>query len=428
MSSRSIACAALALALFGSASCVRATIAWTALAPEGAPAAPPVLGAFGDDPAPVESAEAWEARRAPALRDAFERTLYGRPPEGVGEARRSVRAEAAPVYGDGARFEEWEIEAEAVRAGGSTATASFMANVAIPPGPGPHPIIVIENFSPRHAAFPEMPVKRPDGEMSEPGEGGVPGVIKFVFGRYISAPPTADILARGYAVMALYPSEVAPDAKEAGVRAAVRLSGADPDAEDRWGAVGAWAWTFSRVVDLLDADPRFDPSGTVVFGHSRYGKAAIVAAAFDPRIDGVIAHQSGTGGASLNREKPGESVGQITDSYPHWFAPAYAEYAGREAAMPVDQHQLLALVAPRPLLLGNARRDVWSDPNGAFRAALGANAVYGLYGSAGMTAERLDDFRPSDDVAFWMRPGTHGVVEEDWPAFLDFLDAHFGAP
>jgi len=180
------------------------------------------------------------------------------------------------------------------------------------------------------------------------------------------------------------------------------------------------------MVDVLEDDARIDQSAIITWGHSRYGKSALVAAAFDDRIDGVISHQSGTGGASLNRGKKGESVKAITASYPHWFANRYASFGGREEEMTIDQHHLLALIAPRPVLLGNARRDVWSDPNGAFRAAMGADPVYELAGSAGLDQKRLDAWNPDADLAFWIRAGTHGVVKEDWPAFLEFLDAHFG--
>ena len=180
------------------------------------------------------------------------------------------------------------------------------------------------------------------------------------------------------------------------------------------------------MVDVLEQDARLDRSAMIAWGHSRYAKAALVAAAFDPRIAGVIAHQSGTGGASLNYKKPGESVARITRSYPHWFARSYAAYTD-EARPDVDQHQLLALIAPRPVLLGNARRDVWSDPNGAFRAAMGADPVYRLYGAKGLDQSRLRPYDPAAGIAFWLRPGTHGVVKEDWPAFLAFLGAHFEA-
>ena len=138
-------------------------------------------------------------------------------------------------------------------------------------------------------------------------------------------------------------------------------------------------------------------------------------------MDGVIAHQSGTGGASLSKDKRGETVAQMVESYPHWFAPDYAD-----DTLTIDQHYLLALIAPRPVLLGGAKRDVWSDPNGALRAAMGAAPAYReMTGRAPLAAERLDVWEPSADIAIWQRPGTHGIVEEDWPAFLDFLDAHF---
>ncbi|MEL6363593.1 MAG: alpha/beta hydrolase [Pseudomonadota bacterium] len=405
-------------------SCVRLTIAWAPLAPRGAEARPDVLAEFAAD-APVASVADWEERRAPLLRGAFERDVYGAAPRLVGVRKSAVRPLDGSVYGDGVVAEEWTVEFTVETAAGEREEARFFADIILPPGPGPHPAILKQSFSSRASALPDMDVSAPDGGPRPEGAGEIPGIFLFVFGRYIMEPPVEMIVGRGYALILLYPSEVAPDAREPGLAALSRLSGRDDDQLDRWGAVGAWAFVHSRMVDLLDADPRFDDDATIAYGHSRYGKSALVAAAYDERIDGVLSHQSGTGGASLNRKKPGESVKSITKSYPHWFSPAYGAFGGRTKEMEIDQHQLLALIAPRPILLGNARRDVWSDPNGAFRAAQGANPAYALYGSRGMTAERLDEFRPADDIAFWIRPGTHGVTEEDWPVFLEFLDAHF---
>ena len=256
------------------------------------------------------------------------------------------------------------------------------------------------------------------------GGGPLGGVMTYVFGRYICTPPFEMILDRGYGV-AVLDASVIPDQRDEGLSELRRLSAGHEDDGTRWGAIAAWGWLYSRAIDALEGDPRFAQDGFITWGHSRYGKAALVAAAWDDRVAGVIAHQSGTGGASLNRNKKGESVGAITDAYPHWFAENYAAFAGREDDMKVDQHLLLGLIAPRPVLLGNARRDVWSDPNGAFRAAMGADGVYALYGAQGLAQERLDQWRPDAELAFWLRPGTHGVVKEDWPAFLEFLDAHF---
>ncbi|MEM9750811.1 MAG: alpha/beta hydrolase, partial [Pseudomonadota bacterium] len=156
----------------------------------------------------------------------------------------------------------------------------------------------------------------------------------------------------------------------------------------------------------------------------RHGKAALLAGVFDTRIDAIIAHQSGTGGATLSRSYAGESVAKITESYPHWFTETYAGYADQEDALPIDQHMLIALAAPRPMLLGNAYRDVWSDPQGAFRAAQGADPVYEAAGVRGLAQDRLKDVDLSAEIAFYMRGGRHGVTTQDWRMFLDFLDIH----
>ena len=182
-----------------------------------------------------------------------------------------------------------------------------------------------------------------------------------------------------------------------------------------WASLSIWLATEIKTQNMTDQ--------VVAYGHSRYGKTALLAAAFSDNIDGAIAHQSGTGGASLLRDDKGESIQQVLENYPHWFSSKFSEFAANENTLPIDAHNLLALIAPRPVLLGNARRDVWSDPAGAFNAARAANSAWGNHG---LNANRLDEFRPDDSLSFWLRPGTHGIVKEDWPAFLDFMDAHFG--
>ena len=279
----------------------------------------------------------------------------------------------------------------------------------------PIPVIMMENFCPNHSVIPANDISKPDGTYFDcTSDGLMASIIGYFFGRYITTPPIDLIMERGYALAVIYPSETFPD--NAARFASHRQS--PPSLSHPWGAIGAWAYQFSSLSDYLKTDNRF--LTTVAYGHSRYGKSALVAAAYDESIDGVIAHQSGTGGASLSRNKKGETVTAITEGYPHWFTPAY-----NENTLTVDQHHLLALIAPRPILLGNAKRDVWSDPEGAFRAAKGAAPAYALYGSDGLRQSKLTEFDPSADIAFWMRPGTHGVVKEDWPAFLEFMDAHF---
>lgn len=406
--------------------CVRATLAWTDLAPKkGEEARPDLLGGLEGEPAAAK-AQAWRERRA-ALRAALQREVYGFLPDASATRVLDRRIVNQSAFGGRAALEEYRLavvatyNGAAVESKGADEAAGFIMDVAFPANAsGPAPVILMETFCPRWDTLPDAGVSGAPDKPEEP-----PGFVTFLFGRYICTPPVDAILDAGYAVATIFPGELVPDDKDEGPPQLRRLSAGHADASTRWGAVAAWGWAFSRMVDALEDDPRIDADAIVVWGHSRYGKSALVAAAFDDRIDGVIAHQSGTGGASLNRNKRGETVKAITKTYPHWFSETYAAYAGREDEMEIDQHALLALIAPRPVLLGNARRDVWSDPNGAFRAAMGADPVYERLGSDGLDQDRLDVWRPEADIAFWMRPGTHGVVEEDWPAFLEFLAAHF---
>ena len=172
----------------------------------------------------------------------------------------------------------------------------------------------------------------------------------------------------------------------------LRSLGLDPAAPDRPGVIGVWAWMMSRVADVLETEEAIDSEQLAVMGHSRRAKAALLAGARDERFSVILAHQSGTGGASLHRDNLGEPIGSITEGYPHWFVPGYADYADREDALPLDAHYLLALIAPRSVLLGNSWRDVWPDPAGAWRA--GPRRV-----------DPMKDKRASEGVRAWCGAG-----------------------
>jgi len=418
--------AAAALLLAATAGCAKATLAWADLEAKGPAATPPALAPFESDGA-VASVSDWRERREPILREALQREVYGFFPDAGSTKVLDHKVVNAGAFNGKGVLEEYrlavtvEFNGVSVESAGADPQTGFIMDVVYPAhAAGPSPVIMMETFCPRWNTMPDTGVA---GAPDEIDTGG--GIMYYIFGRYICTPPVETILDAGYAIATIFPSEFVPDDAKKGLTELKRLSPGYKDDNTRWGAIAAWAFSFSRMVDVLEQDPRIDKEGIITWGHSRYGKSALLAAAFDDRIDGVIAHQSGTGGASLNRKKKGESVKSITGTYPHWFDANYAGYGGHEEDMSVDQHHLLALIAPRPVLLGNARRDVWSDPNGAFRSALGADPVYELYGAKGLSQERLDDWRPAADIAFWIRPGTHGVVKEDWPAFLEFLDAHF---
>jgi (4-O-methyl)-D-glucuronate---lignin esterase len=363
----------------------------------------------------------WQQKDAPRIRHELEINLYGRYPEHLTLKRKDQRILEGRYFDNSATviLETLEItnrDTGAVR----TVGLVMVRPVNAPPG---IPVIMMESFCPNTSVIPLPDVpKVSDNLRSCEGHGLFSRAITYFFGRYISTPPIADIMKRGYALASVFPSEFIPDSADAGVTTLDEVFNDQPPAT-RTHAVMAWAALYAKLSEYLKSQKGY--TRTIAYGHSRFAKAALVAAAFDSSIDGVIAHQSGTGGASLSRDKTGEGIASISENYPHWFVPKYSEYANNKAALPVDQHELLALIAPRPLLLGNARRDVWSDPNGAFRAAEAATTIYGLYGSQGLRQKTLKAYDPAADIAFWMRPGTHGVVKEDWPTFLEFLDAHF---
>ena len=371
----------------------------------------------------AENLEDWIEQRE-SIDDALQRDIYGTLPPLATIKSVDKKPLNPDVYKGQGRAENWTLTIEIPREDGQTSTGQFDLAVILPKSDGPVPIISMQTFCPSYATLPDLGLKSNEDSFCE-GDGFGANLMFYVFGRYISTPPIEDILAKGYGIATMYPSEIIPDHPEAGRAAMAQIFGNSALGADHNAAVIAgWAYLWTAAAEAMAADIDIDAKRIATFGHSRYGKSALLTAVWSEHIAAIIAHQSGTGGASLSRSKKGESVTQILSAYPHWFAPAYAKY-DTDAPIEVEQHHLLALLAPRPILLGNARRDVWSDPEGAFHAAIGADKVYELYGKNGLTAQKLNNFDPNAELSFWIRSGTHGIVKEDWPAFLEFLDAHF---
>ena len=357
----------------------------------------------------------WRAQEE-ALRQAFADHVYGPWPEGLASRLVSRRVADAGYAGGRGQLEEWVIEV-----GEGEAARRFHLGVALPAGDGPFPLVIGQTFAPNCYSFATMALTDPDGGACESGT--TPFIFRYIFGEFIARVPVEAFLDRGFAYASFYASEFVPDSR---ARAGPVLAGLKPDGgQAPTGTLAAWAYGYSAVIDLFDDEPRIDRDRIALFGHSRHGKSALIAAARDDRVAAVISHQSGFGGAALSRSTVGEGVARITASYPHWFDPAYGEHAEDLGSLPVDQHQLLALIAPRPVFLGNARRDVWSDPNSTYRAAEAASEVWALFGSGGLEQSGLADWRPDAALAYWLRNGGHGTDQRDIDAMLAFLDAHF---
>lgn len=240
----------------------------------------------------------------------------------------------------------------------------------------------------------------------------------------------------GFGVATAWHIEIDPDKKEedregrekeAGVRKwYARTQGKEAD----WGAISAWSWALSRIMDYLETDPDVDCSRVAVIGHSRLGKTALWAGANDPRFAAVISNDSGCCGAAISRRKFGETFSVIDTAFPYWFTRKFDSYKGHEELFPADQHQLAALIAPRPLYIASARKDLWADPKGEWLTAVNASEVYErIFHLKGLKdKESMPETGQPDDsgtVAYRIRSGEHNIFAEDWNDYLTFLSRCF---
>jgi (4-O-methyl)-D-glucuronate---lignin esterase len=240
--------------------------------------------------------------------------------------------------------------------------------------------------------------------------------------------PAERMIERGYGIAALHNAELAPDDKDRYRDGVIQLfdqPGGAPRAPNAWRALAAWAWGASRAMDYFETDPRIDAHRVGVVGHSRGGKAALWAGAEDERFALVVSNESGEGGAALSRRNFGETLARITESFPHWFAENYKGFAGRVQDLPVDQHMLLALVAPRALYVASADGDLWSDPRGEYLAQVHASPVFALWGEPPIKADGmppLDHPLIAGHRGYHVRTGVHNLTPYDWNCFADFTD------
>jgi hypothetical protein len=376
---------------------------------------------------PITSPDDWQSRRRPELLRLFEEHVYGRSPEPP-KMEFEVTSESSDALGGKAIRREVTIHLLPRSSG-----ADLHLLMYLPKTDKPVPVFLGLNFLGNQSIHSDPAITMTDAWVRNDEEYGIADHRANESTRAAEAErwQVEEVVKRGYGVASMYYGDIDPDFDDGfknGVHALYTIEGKPNRPADAWGSIAAWAWGLSRALDYLETDKSVDAKRVAVWGHSRLGKTALWAAAEDPRFAMAISNNSGCGGAALSKRVFGETVGRINTVFPHWFCRNFRKYNENEAALPVDQHMLIALIAPRPVYVASAAEDLWADPRGEFLGAEGAAPVYDLLlgaGSAALPAEMPPiDKSVGGQIGYHIRTGKHDVNAFDWQQYLNFADRH----
>jgi hypothetical protein len=421
----------------------------------------------------VTTAAVWNNQRRAELFELFEREVYGRRPKAIPKVTWEVLSTAREMNGDVPVITK-QLVGHVDNSAYPALTVNILASVSTPAdAKGPVPVIISFSGSgfgwrgaegvaapapttvcqptnapappPRPATAPARPAGAAAGAGARPGGAGPQG----------PQGPTSQqqALALGWGYASLNTASVQADNGQGLTCGIIGLvNKGQPRSMDDWGVLSAWGWGASKLLDYFETDRAVDAKRVGIYGHSRWGKGALVAAVFDPRFAIAYDSSSGMGGAKLHRRKYGETVENISNTYYYWMAGNYLKYAGRRDALPVDSHEFIALMAPRPIFFSDGNtptknpdgtiatrvneqgktvivsiNDAWADPKGTFMGAAAAGPVYELLGRKGLG---MTEFPPADtevisgDIGYRQHTGGH-TSGPAWETFYKFAARHF---
>ncbi len=374
----------------------------------------------------VKNINQWLCKRRPEILSLFAEHVYGLTPREKPEIKFHVES-----------ADENALNGKAVRKQISINLSfkdrkySIDMLLYVPRRKLPAPVFLGLNFWGNHSVHSDPEIKI-STKWYRPGGAGVEENRATAKGRGVNSEnwQVEKILDSGFAFAALSYADLEADHPEGwkdGVRAFLHPEGKRAEFKPSdWGSIGAWAWGLSRAMDYLEQDADIDHKKTALIGHSRLGKTALWAGAQDERFKIVLSNNSGCGGAALSRRLFGENLQIINSAFPHWFCGNFKKYNNHEDELPVDQHELISLIAPRPVYIASAAEDLWADPRGEFLSAKNAEPVYELFGKTGTKTKVMPEINKSvgEFIGYHLRTGKHGLTGFDWEQYIAFAVKH----
>lgn len=367
----------------------------------------------------VKTTNAWENVRRPELLEFFTQNMYGEVPDYLSISSFKVMEQSDNTLGGKAKRKQIELSFSK-----NGKELSYTILMYLPKNVEKAPIFLGYNFYGNHTVADDPNIIISDAWARNNESLGITNNQLTEQSRGIRTNRWAieKMIDSGFGLATIYYGEVDPDKNDMtdGIHALFYLKGQEKPNLNEWGSIAAWSWGLSRAMDYFEEDIDIDASRVIVFGHSRLGKTSLWAGATDQRFAAVISNNSGCGGAALSKRKFGETIWRINNSFPHWFCENFKKYNNNEEQLPVDQHELLALIAPRPLYVASAEDDKWADPRGEYLSARHATPVYELYGKSGISNSEMPvvNHPIQNSVAYHIRTGVHDVTDYDWEQYI----------
>ncbi len=370
----------------------------------------------------VTNKKDWQKRRA-EIYSIFETEVFGVIPQWDGSANATLISRKTDAL-DGIAIRK-EVRLELVK---GDLKVPVIILIYLPQNSKNAPIFLSYNFDGNHTTTNETDVLLPDSWVNNSKENAISDNKANEKGRGSSLTrwPMKEIIKQGFGVATAYYGDIDPDFNDGFKNGIHQLFDSKRDSTS-WGSIAAWSWGLSRIMDYLETDNEINSKRVIVMGHSRLGKTSLWAGASDQRFSMTISNNSGCGGAALSRRKFGETVGRINNSFPHWFCNNFKKYNNKEELLPVDQHELLALIAPRPVYVASAAEDLWADPKGEFLSCVFASPVYELLGLKGFPTKEMPALSEPilGTISYHIRPGKHDVTLYDWQCYMNFASQYF---